>query len=101
VNDSNSKYGLFVCLADSSGCDWQRLEEEDLASLDIMGITKVKPGRYETVCGGKGFGECEEGELGDLVVEHTAIDFFADEKSNSFFVYDAKKKSFKRVWMSD
>jgi hypothetical protein len=28
VNDSNSKYGLFVCLADSSGCDGNALRKK-------------------------------------------------------------------------
>jgi hypothetical protein len=100
VNRGTSKLGLFVCLATANGCDWHRLEEMDIAFLDVMGIATVKSGKYETACG-KGYWECGKDEPETLVTKRDAIEFFKDESASSVYVYSPKKHAFTAIAISD
>ena len=73
---------------------------EDIGRLDVMGIEVVEPGQYETACG-KGYFECEKGEPTVLSLKRPGINFFTSESASSYFYYDTKSRSFKRVWISD
>lgn len=97
---NEKKFGLFVCLTTTQGCDWHRLEEVDLGWLKAMGIATVKPGRYKTACG-KGYWACEKNEPALLVLKNDAIEFFKDESASSYYVYNQKKKDFVPVAISD
>lgn len=98
--------GLFVRLSDGQkGFKWMKLDVidwgEEYPKVNLsMGISVAKPGAYKTACG-KGYFECKEGEPEVLKLRQPAIDYFRFESANSFFVWDEKTKSFKRIWMSD
>ena len=98
--------GLFVRLSNKRGdFKWIKLDVIDWGkqypSVDLgMGIDIAKPGEYKTACG-KGYFECNEGEPKVLKLRLPAIDYFRFESANSFFVWDDKTTSFKRIWMSD
>ena len=98
--------GLFVRLSDKQkGFRWVKLDVIDWGTkypkVNLsMGIATAKPGEYKTACG-KGYFECKEGEPEVLKLKRPAIDYFKFESANSFFVWDDKLGSFKRIWMSD
>ena len=98
--------GLFVRLSNNkNGFKWVKLDVTDWGKeypkVNLsMGISVAKPGSYQTACG-KGYFECEKGEPEVLKLKRTAIDYFKFESANSFFVWDEKSRSFKRIWMSD
>lgn len=100
VNKEATKLGFFVCLTTTKGCDWQRLEEMQIGFLDVMGIAKVTPGKYETACG-KGYWECGKEEPKRLTTKRDSIEFFKDESASSVYVYDLKKHEFKSIATSD
>lgn len=100
VNDKRTKLGLFVCLKTAQECNWQLLEEMDVAFLDVMGVAAARPGKYQTACG-KGYWECEKGEPETLVIRHAAIEFFKDESASSYYVYKPKSKTFQQIAISD
>ena len=66
----------------------------------LMGISEVQPGSHRTACG-KGYWECKDDEPPVLELEQTGIRYFQFESSSSIFYWDAKSKSFKRIWISD
>lgn len=98
--------GLFVRLSTKQGdFRWIKLDVIDWGkqypNVDLsMGVDIAKPGEYKTACG-KGYFECNEGEPKVLKLLRPAIDYFRFESANSFFVWDEKAASFKRIWMSD
>jgi hypothetical protein len=65
-----------------------------------MGIDTVTTGDYKTACG-KGYWECKKSEPEILNLKHVAINYFKFESANSFFYWDDKTGSFKRIWISD
>jgi hypothetical protein len=65
-----------------------------------MGIRAVRPGSCRTACG-KGYAACEAGEPIVLRLKHWAIDFFKEESANSFFYWEGRAASFRKVWISD
>lgn len=98
--------GLLVHLSDKQrGFRWLVLNTIDWGKeypkVNLsMGIAVVKPGQYETACG-KGYFECKKGEPRVLKLKRPAIDYFKFGSANSFFFWDDKTSSFKRIWMSD
>lgn len=100
VNHRAQKMGFFVCLTTATGCDWHRLEVMEIAFLDVMGISKVKPGEYETACG-KGFWECGKDEPEKLKTKRDTVEFFKDESASSVYVYNPVTLKFISVATSD
>jgi hypothetical protein len=100
INQHIQKLGFFVCLTTEKGCDWHRLEVMDTAFLDVMGIAKVKPGRYETACG-KGYWECGKDEPEKLSTKRDAMEFFKDESASSVYIYSPRTHKFISVATSD
>jgi hypothetical protein len=101
VNDKENKMGLFVKLSTSPERKEIKLVEfDDRSWIEAMGISVVKPGNYRTACG-KGYFECKKGEPEILTLKNPAIDFFKFDSANSYFFWDAKAKSFQRIWISD
>lgn len=100
VNERAKKMGLFVCLTTATGCDWHRLEVVDIAFLGMMGIAKVKPGKYETACG-KGYWECGKDEPAKLKSKRDGVEFFKDESASSVYIYHTAKHKFVSVATSD
>ena len=100
VNEKLTQMGLFVCLSTPTGCNWHRLEAMEIGFLDVMGIVKAPPGKYETACG-KGYWECEKDEPKLLVTKRAAIEFFKDESASSLYIYDPKRHAFKAIATSD
>jgi len=98
--------GLFVRISDKrGGFRWLELDVIDWGKkypkVDLsMGIDIANHGEYKTACG-KGYFACKEGEPDVLKLRRPAIDYFRFESANSFFVWDDKTASFKRIWMSD
>jgi hypothetical protein len=101
VNGAGSKFALFILLA--SDRHWQQVgEENDVKLLDSMGISLVKPGRYETACG-KGYDDsfCAHGEPDYLKLSKPAVDMFVQESADSIVYWDSKAKQFRDIQMSD
>ena len=98
--------GLLVRLSDKQkGFRWLVLATTDWGKeypkVNLsMGINIVEPGQYKTACG-KGYYECKKGEPEVLKLKLPAIDYFKFESANSFFFWDDKTNSFKRIWISD
>jgi hypothetical protein len=76
------------------------LEEESAPFLDVMGISVAIPGTYRTACG-KGYWKCEQDEPPEITLTMPGIDYFREASANSFFWWDKKTRSFKRIWISD
>jgi hypothetical protein len=98
--------GLLVHISDKKkGFRWLVLATTDWGKeypkVNLsMGVDIVKPGHYKTACG-KGYFKCEKGEPEVLKLKRPAIDYFKFESANSFFFWDDKTRSFKRIWISD
>ena len=102
INETESKYGLFILLSKKGGDHKRanlaeyRKETEKL----YMGISLMKPGKYKTACG-KGYGDCGPNDPKVIVLRNPGIDFFAFESGDSVFYWNANKKEFIRIWLSD
>ena len=94
--------GLFVFLSEPSGSvKLLKLEDDPKDEYpQRMGLAVVRPGLYQTACG-RGHSECDRDEPKMLELNYPGINFFMYESANSFFYWDKKSSSFKRVWMSD
>lgn len=98
--------GLLVHLSDKQkGFRWLVLDTtgwgKEYPKVNLsMGVDIVKPGQYKTACG-KGYFKCGKGEPEVLKLKRPAINYFKFESANSFFFWDDKTSSFKRVWISD
>jgi hypothetical protein len=101
VNPSSRQFGLFVKLA--SGGTWQLVNEAaDVKALARIGISLVKPGKYETACG-KGYDDsfCAHGEPDFLTLSTAAVDLFVEESADSIVYWDRGAKEFRKIQMSD
>lgn len=97
--------GLIVKLSDGPGYQWLVLEEfkwgQGYSNVDLgMGVDVAQPGRMETACG-KGYWECEKGDLAELALANPGILYFKLESASSVFHWDSTKSEFVRVWISD
>lgn len=101
VTNDRKRFGMWVKGSLATHGDWKLLESGD-ASLARIGIAKVPAGKYETACG-KGYGEyaCEHGEPNVLRLSRPAIDLFYRESADTYFYWDASRKQFVSVQMSD
>lgn len=68
--------------------------------LQSMGIARVLPGLYKTACG-KGYWSCKKGEPSEILIENDAINLFKTESASSYFQWNRKARSFRRIWISD
>lgn len=101
VKTDASGMALVVFLSNARGFTAVILDQIDEPGwLDAMGIALAAPGEYRTACG-KGYVDCEPGESEELMLQRPAIDYFKEESANSFFYWDDRAASFKRVWISD
>jgi len=66
--------------------------------IECFGISVAKPGTYSTASG-KGYFECKDGES-EQSLGHPGIDFFKYGSANSYFIWNAGKKEFDRIWIS-
>jgi len=66
----------------------------------VLGISVGKPGTYTMACG-KGYWDRENGEPEEVRRDQPAIDFFNFESARSYFLWNASRKEFDRLWMSD
>ncbi|UGQ47855.1 hypothetical protein [Massilia endophytica] len=96
-----TKLGLFVFLSQrQKPFKIHQLANVDGSLLEVMGIAKVPAGTYHTACG-KGYWECRKNEASTVPVDTDAIDYFKFESASSYFYWDRRKKTFRRVWISD
>ncbi len=67
-----------------------------------MGIEAIKPGTYEYLCVERG-NDCVAGDEGKskITLRRPALEYFKFESAASAFYWDAKKKAFIRIWISD
>ncbi len=101
VNSASNQFGLFVRLAATG--KWEMISKPlDAMWLPHFGIDLVKPGKYPTACG-KTYGlyACAHGEPEELKVPNGAIDLFYREKSESYYYWDKKEKTFRKIVMTD
>ncbi len=101
INDKENKIGLFVTLESPKGSPYILLESiNDKKVIKNVGIRVALPDRYKTACG-KGYRTCKTNEPLEIQIDYSAIDLFQYEGANSFFVWDSKENTFRRIWMSD
>lgn len=102
ISTHGHRLGLIIFLASKSGemKSYQVVVEQDPSAIHTMGIAKVLPGKYKTACG-KGYWECKNDDTPEVLIKLDAIEYFKEESASSYFLWDAKKKLFKRVWVSD
>jgi hypothetical protein len=103
INDTKEKYRLSVYLGDKNGGSKTIiLIEDSYKRTDSynLGIGLMELGNYKTACG-KGYWDCAPGEPAVLTLKNPGIDFFEFECCDSVFYWDAQKKEFKQVSISD
>lgn len=102
VSNSSHGWGLFVFLSRQghSRKTFRLSASGDATLLSAMGIAKVLPGAYAFACG-KGYWKCAKGEVPKIRIEQDAISFFQTEGATSFFYWDNRVKTFRRIWISD
>jgi hypothetical protein len=101
VPTSGGGQGLFVFLGQRSGKPKVvRLDYSKDSAPQSMYLSEAKPERYDTACG-KGYWNCAAGEPASLRLERAGIIYAAYESASSVFYWDAQRKHFKRVWLSD
>ena len=101
VKEEGLRVALFARVSGGGASQVIMLDELDgLEDFLTMGIELTPPGEYETACG-KGYWECAPGEPEVLILKNPAIDYFASESANSFFLWDVDTHSFQRIWISD
>ena len=102
IRTKGKGWGLFVFMGQPSNSK-KIIQLDDNPNNDYpqrMGIALAKPDKYKTACG-KGYFECEKGEPAVLDLKQPGIDYFVYESANSFFYWEKKTNSFKRIWISD
>jgi hypothetical protein len=99
---SKKAFGLFIFLGQKNSSFKMVLLDEHKRETDklFMGISLMEPGQYKTACG-KGYWACKDKEPEVLKIKSSGINYFAFESANSVFFWDASKKEFTRIWMSD
>jgi hypothetical protein len=101
INHKDGKIGLFVTMGYRKKTIPLLLETiEGKAMIEVFGIEVVKPGTYITACG-KGIWKCKKGEPEELHLRNPGIDFFKYESASSYFIWNARKKRFDRIWIDD
>ncbi|SHN57494.1 hypothetical protein [Desulfovibrio litoralis] len=102
VRKDGMGFGLFAFVSQKDNYFKTYLldEMQDHTLIQVFGIKDVASGVYKTACG-KGYWDCQQGETPEIVIKNTAIDYFKTEGANSFFYWDNKENTFKRIWISD
>jgi len=102
VSKNGFELALFVFLSQKDGSSKIYLLDKlkHIEHIQVMGIELAVPNKYKTACG-KGYFDCQPGELEEITLKNPAIDYFKIESANSFFYWEESKKIFKRIWMSD
>jgi hypothetical protein len=101
IRNKGHGLGLFAFVSQKDGTfkTFKLDEKKDINYIKVLGIVVVPPGRYETFCGFIGY--CDEGELPEIFLHNSAINYFKEGSANSFFYWDEQTMSFKQVWMND
>ncbi|CAN5757048.1 hypothetical protein BH20ACI3_BH20ACI3_24700 [soil metagenome] len=100
IPTSGKGQGLFVFLRQSSGKPRVvQLDYSENVSPQTMYLSEIEPRRYGTACG-KGYWDCAAGEPAVLRVR-AGIVYAMYESSSSIFYWNAERKEFTRVWISD
>jgi hypothetical protein len=99
VHSKENKMGLFVTMSSGKGAHTLEIID-DKTKIELLGISMVEPGIYETACG-KGLWDCKKGEPEKLRLVRPGIDFFQTETKESCFWWNPKTKKFEKTWISD
>jgi len=97
VQTDGKKFALFVFLASGSTI---RLDHDEVALLQVMGIDLLPPDAYRTACG-KGYWKCEKDEPETLQLRVPGIMYFKSESAASVFFWSPSEKKLRQVWLSD
>ena len=101
INEKENKVGLFVTLTSHKNSPPMLLESlDDKQTIKDIGIRVASPDNYKTACG-KGYRACNNDEPSAIQINYPAIDLFQYEGANSFFIWDGKENTFRRIWISD
>jgi hypothetical protein len=69
-------------------------------ALRKVGISMVRPGKYDTLCDDDP-SACDAESPKSVDLEHNAISLFFEGEASSFFYWDRKTKKFNSVPISD
>lgn len=103
VSNTKEKYRIAVYFGKKNGGYETIILLEDSykrTNSSNLGISLMEPGNYKTACG-KGYWDCQPGEPALLKLKNPGIDFFEFECCDSVFYWNAQKKEFKQVSISD
>jgi hypothetical protein len=101
IPTSGKGQSLFVFLGQRSGKPRVvQLDYSEDSAPQSMYLSELKPGRYDTACG-KGYWDCAAGEPSVLRLVRPGIVYAMYESASSVFYWDAERKEFTRVWLSD
>ncbi len=98
TNESGHLCGLFVRLA--GGNEWHSLWQGPSTALADLGISVVRPGKYETLCGDDP-SSCNPETPKAVDLKTSAISLFFKGEASSFWYWDRKTKRFKSVPIGD
>lgn len=95
-------FGIFAFISTKNGAhQFYKLEaSKDMKLFGAIGIEKVFPAHYRTVCG-KGYHDCKKNEPEEIVIKFESIKYFKTESTSSVFYWNERKNRFDRVWMED
>ena len=99
TNESEKRCALFVRLSSGNG-EWMTLWKGPAVELRNVGISMVRPGKYDTLCGDDP-SACNPETPKSVDFEHNAISLFFEGETSSFFYWDRKTKKFNSVPISD
>ena len=80
--------------------EWMTLWKGPAVELRNVGISMVRPGKYDTLCGDDP-SACNPETPKSVDFEHNAISLFFEGETSSFFYWDRKTKKFNSVPISD
>ncbi len=85
---------LFIFLSTKNEYETIKLlEKKDKSTVEIMGISKLSPGRYTNYDA--------EGGPKEIVIKNPGVDYFKLESGSSSFYWDASSKKFKKVALNE
>jgi hypothetical protein len=101
VRADGSGFAPFIALTRKAGATVfvQCETTNQMDYLETEGLQVAKRGTYRTVCG-KGY-RCEPGDKESVTISFDAIEFFKRDGPSRLIYWNAEKKAFSEVWLSD
>lgn len=100
INKKKSNYAVFALVSKKGKFKLHNVHVFKDSLYQDYGIGCVKPGIYQTA-NGKGYGIHDPNAPDSVKIINESILWYLCESSSSFYYWDFKSESFKKVWISD